>query len=245
MALPEADGPCTPWCTWDQVAACVQVDLSDITDPAQQDDLIAQAGEIMWNLSRRRYPGECTTTRSVCRECVCGQRRCCCVVRDRVDLGAVWPVGEILSVVIDGVEIDPVDYSVSGYRWLVNDAGDNWPHCSDLDSPDGFVVTYTYGALVPVGGQLAAAALAAEAASYCVTGECQIPQHVTTVAREGVTYTILDSLRIFTEGRTGVAVADMWLGSLEKGRAARAGIFDPLAGCTRLGRPQTGNAGVS
>lgn len=244
MPLP-AEGPCEPWCSWAQVMACG--DGLTETNPAAevQTSVIAQASEIIYNLSERRYPGECETTRSVCLRCRgCATSPCCCRPRERLDLGLDYVSG-VSEVVIDGEVLDPESYRVDSFRWLVRLDGETWPRCADLTEPDAFQVTWTYGRAIPIGGQLAAAALARELALPCVGGKCQIPQHVTSVTRDNVTYTILDSLRIFTEGRTGVGIADLWLGSLKVADHAPGGIFDPGAKCVELPELDTGTSDVT
>lgn len=245
MALPD-EGPCEPWCTWEDATRCTSIDLSSIDDEALQDDLLWQATEALWNLSERTYLGECTTTRTVCRSCSCMQTSCSCRDRGRdIDLGGLWFVSEVVSVTIDGDVLPATAYRVDDWRWLVRLDGQSWPTLANLDSADAFQVSYTYGRRVPRGGKRAAAVFVSELALACIgNAACQLPSRYRTVTgaqREGLSYTVIDSMKMLEDGKTGLFVVDQWV---QFDRYARhnppAGMVDPAVDGTYLAQLNTG-----
>lgn len=86
-------------------------------------------------------------------------------------------------------------------------------------------VEYIYGCEPPEDFQRAAAILAEEF-RLADSGDsaCRLPDRVTSITREGVTYSMLDPMELLTEGRTGIYEIDLLLRST--GRAsARAMVF--------------------
>jgi hypothetical protein len=76
----------------------------------------------------------------------------------------------------------------------------------------------------------AAATLAGEIGKRCVGDpSCRLPSRVTNIVREGVSFTVIDSLKMLDEGRTGVEVVDLWLTADKAGRKPRPGLFHPAA----------------
>lgn len=58
--------------------------------------------------------------------------------------------------------------------------------------------------------------------------DCQLPQRITSVSRQGVSYTILDSQEFIDDLRTGLYVVDMFLKSVNPDKArAKARVFTP------------------
>jgi hypothetical protein len=128
---------------------------------------------------------------NVCNGCV----ECCCNVcgifhRTRL---RGQPIRSVDGVWIDGVQLLPSNYlvldnSVLGFTQVeVCNA-----HC--------LVVTYTYGSGIPPGGRLAVLKLATELLNYSRGGECELPARVTSVSRQGLTWTLLDPQE-FLKGR--------------------------------------------
>lgn len=90
-------------------------------------------------------------------------------------------------------------------------------------------ITYTYGTPPPLAGRAAAKLLAIELVKMYEGDEtCALPQRVTSVARQGVVYTVLDSQEFIDELRTGVYAIDLFLKSANPDRArARSKVFSP------------------
>lgn len=225
-------GPCEPWTTWEDVEACNADALASV-NPAQQELAIDLASELLYNLSGRVYSGVCTTTRSLCLSCLhCLPARCGCVPWNGIDLGIAAPVWGVWDVIDDGVTLPTTAYEVHDHRYLVRLDGQLWPttgRSSSLTDPDHFRATWAYGRKVPLGGRYAAMLFAAEIAKLCTGQACAIPQRVTNVSREGMNFTILDSMTMIAEGRTGIALVDEWLVADRAGRKARPGWFSPMA----------------
>jgi len=126
----------------------------------------------------------------------------------------VWlpgPVDSIIEVVQDGAVVPPASYRVDDGRWLVRVDGDCWPDYADLDvdSGDGFFeVTYLRGAPVPAALQVAAGTLAGEWAKGCSGGTCRLPSRVATIARAGVTVSMVDVDVLLERGLTGLTEVD-------------------------------------
>lgn len=154
-------GPCSDWLTGEDVAACC--DSADVfaSDPTIFDTAVAQAQELLFQLSGRRFPGVCETTARPCRTgcgCpwqilsrghlvwnpnldggwACDGDTCGCRPLSRVLLSGY--VQEVIEVLIDGVTVDPATYRVDRHRWLVRvrdpaapDTALTWPGCQNLD----------------------------------------------------------------------------------------------------------------
>jgi hypothetical protein len=222
----DADGfPCADWTTVEEVQACPP---GDKLDPAVIEAQIPVASEVLFNLNKRRYPGECTTTQTLCSTCRC-RATCCCEPKEAVRLPGRYPALEVSSVIVDGVLLDPSAYILLNGRWLTRIDGGRWPRCNDVTDADSFEVEWVFGRAVTPGGRNAASKLVAEMGAACSNLDCQIPQRVTTIQREGVTYTIIDSFNMLTEGRTGVYEVDLWLIADQYGRTSIGGGVDPAA----------------
>lgn len=142
----------------------------------------------------------------------CGCRSNCA----HVPQSWVWlpgPVHSIDRVVIDGVVLDPSEYSVRKRRWLVRAQG-TWPQSQDLsaadDGPGAFSVYYLKGVEVPAAGKLAAGRLAVDYLRGMRGSACELPPHVASVARQGITIDF-DPRGYFENGLTGIDSVDQWV----------------------------------
>lgn len=92
----------------------------------------------------------------------------------------------------------------------------------------GIEVTYTYGVNVPVSGQRAARSMAKEFVKGWSGEECLLPDRVTNVSREGISFTIMDKQDFLDEGRTGVYEVDLFLRATNPDKARKpARVFSP------------------
>lgn len=143
------------------------------------------------------------------RNCSCGMDRCGC--RPKCEVWLPGPVDSVLEVIQDGVVVPPASYRVDNGRWLVRTDGDCWPDYADLDVDSGtgfFEVTYLRGTPVPLALQVAAGTLAGEWAKGCSGGTCRLPSRVTTIARAGVTVSMVDVDSLLDRGLTGLTEVD-------------------------------------
>jgi hypothetical protein len=133
------------------------------------------------------------------------------------------PVTKIHTVrTRDGRILDPGSYYLVDHSTLQASAGVPWTPCN-------VEVTYTYGSTVPTAGKMAARTLAIEFAKlWSGDDECMLPQRVTSVARQGVSYTLLDSQDFIDDMRTGVYAIDLFLKSVNPDKArAKSRVFSP------------------
>lgn len=122
----------------------------------------------------------------------------------------------------DGKILDPSSYYLVDHSTIQAATGVPWTPCN-------IEVTYSYGSEVPVAGKMAARTLAIEFAKlWAGDDDCILPQRVTSIARQGVTYTLLDSQDFIAELRTGVYAIDLFLKSANPdGARSKTRVFSP------------------
>ena len=92
----------------------------------------------------------------------------------------------------------------------------------------GLEVTYTYGVTVPVAGRRAARKLASELVAGWSGDECQLPDRVTSVSRQGFSFTVIDPQDFLDEGRTGIYEVDLFLRAANPDKARKpVRVFSP------------------
>ena len=123
---------------------------------------------------------------------------------------------------IAGKIIDPTKYYLVNHSMLLATPGANW-------TPSNVEVTYTYGTPPPTAGKAAARILAIELIKlYEGDDSCQLPQRVTSIARQGVTYTVLDNQEFIDELKTGLYAVDLFLKTANPDKArSRSKVFSP------------------
>lgn len=247
MAAPRQTA-CSNWATAD--------DLRGPCAGASPDDIelaLSAATSVLFALTRFRWPGACDDVVRPCGErrsaqrvtwgwntlgpeygwwCTCNRSaNCGCSTLSQIPLGA-YPIVDVTEVKIDGDIVDPVEYRVDDYRWLVGlDRLDNgqrrrWPCCQDIgassDEEDTFEVSFSYGVAPPPVAVTHAATLACELlTSQNPDADCRLPERVTSITRQGVSLAVIDPLTLFDDGRTGLPEVDLWLGSLNYGDKMR------------------------
>lgn len=145
------------------------------------------------------------------------------------------PVCSVEEVLIDGVIIDPATYRVDDFRKLVRVGDECWPRCNNLTLPDSeegtWSVTLTYGKPIPEIVRLAAAEFAGELIKGCMGGPCKLPQRLSTITRQGVTVSFLDSFDMLQGGLTGLYLVDLAIKTFNPSRLTRRpAIWSPDAG---------------
>lgn len=121
-----------------------------------------------------------------------------------------------------GQILDPSTYYLVDHSVLQASAGVPWTPCN-------VEVTYTYGFPVPIAGKMAARTLALEFAKlWAGDDDCALPQRVTSISRQGVSYTLLDSQDFIDDLRTGLYAVDLFLKTVNPDKArARSRVFSP------------------
>lgn len=164
--------------------------------------------------------------------CACfTSSECGCTDIPQLTLGRWW-VQSITEVKIDGVVLDPSAYRLDQSRKLVRVDGGTWPCCQNLllaDTEEGtFSVTFVSGKTPPPGAIVAAQKLACEIAKAYDGQDCELPERITSITREGVTMALIDPQEFIAEGRTGIYTVDLWLHSVNPNRIMKRGsVWSP------------------
>lgn len=120
-----------------------------------------------------------------------------------------------------GELITPDNYYLVDHSTIQAVQGVPWAPC-DIE------VTYTYGAQAPELGRQAAKYMAIQFIKLWSGDDCELPARVTSVSRQGVSYTVLDSQEFIQELRTGVYTVDLFLKSVNPdGARSKARVFTP------------------
>ena len=163
------------------------------------------------------------------RNCWCGSSACQCMPDCQVYLPG--PVASVTEVVVQGAVLDPSAYRVDDLHWLVRTDGECWPDCVDLNHDSGdtvFQVTYTRGQVVPNVVLTAAGTLACEWAKACTGATCRLPGRVTSIARQGVTVTMVDTDTLLNRGLTGIFEVDQVITAVNPQRLRqRLRVYSP------------------
>jgi hypothetical protein len=124
-----------------------------------------------------------------------------------------------------GRELDPSEYSLRNNSYLVRTNGIPWV----LDAIHELEIVYTHGTPPPAAGKRAAIRLANELIlSDKGSSLCALPERISTVARQGVTYTMLDPQEFISNGKVGIYEIDLFLAAVNPYRAKkRPKVFSP------------------
>jgi len=120
----------------------------------------------------------------------------------------------------DGIVLDPSAYYLVDHSTVQAATGIPWTPCN-------LEITYSYGTYAPTMGRMAARTLATEFVKlFEGSDDCALPQRVTSIARQGISYTLLDNQDFIEEMRTGIYVVDLFLKSTNPDKArAKARVF--------------------
>lgn len=125
------------------------------------------------------------------------------------------PVTSVIEVYVAGRKLNPneyllLDHSVLGFL------------TQDVCCAGCVTVRYRYGGNIPAAGKWAAVKLADELVeSLDPDGDCKLPARVTSVSRQGVSWTLLDQQDFLSDGRTGIYEVDLFLSTVNPGKAVR------------------------
>ena len=223
------------WCTVRDLGP--EYETSDYAAEA-----VKAASYLMWALSGRKYTGATTVTERYVRFAPLINTRLiqeAAIINSRINkaLSIVepWvsaetrirlrgqPVTEIVAVRnVNGGIVSPDSYYMVDHSTLQFAEG-------ALIVPADIEVTYSYGANPPTLGKMAARRVAIEFVKLWEGDEdCALPQRVTSVTRQGVTYTVLDSQDFLEEMRLGIYEVDLFLKTANPNRAQRRSkVFSP------------------
>ena len=239
-------------CSWEPDPACLTEEWNALA-PEEQERALMLATSSLQVLTLNRV-GACPITIRPCPT----EPRCGCDWNPHIRNG-LWfndcghgssctplseyaipgPVGYIESMKIDGADVDlwNGDWRLDDGHLLVwqGEGPSPLPETQDLDKPDTepgtWSITYSRSYPVLADGRLAVAQLALEFAKACKPkAKCSLPRGVTSVVRNGVSFTI--EAGMFPGGLTGLELADAFIikwapaGSPNKS----ATVFNPRRG---------------
>lgn len=133
------------------------------------------------------------------------------------------PVQEVHLVrsMYSGQIINPDAYYLAEHSEIRAYKGVPWP-------PGNLEVTYTFGAKVPTSGRMAAKLFAIELIKFWEGDDCALPDRVTSVSRQGVSYTILDNQDFLESMRTGIYAIDLFIKTANPVKALMPSkVFNP------------------
>lgn len=135
------------------------------------------------------------------------------------------PVRSVSSVTHLGRVLDPSEYSLRNNSYLVRQHALPWV----LDPVAELSVTYSYGTPPPAAGKRAAIRLANELIlSDMGDAACSLPERISSVARQGVSYTMFDPQEFIANGKVGIYEIDLFLAAVNPSKAKkRPKVFLP------------------
>jgi hypothetical protein len=134
------------------------------------------------------------------------------------------PVIELEDVKVGDRRLRLTEVAILDYSWLsLGDESNCWGSCEDV------TVTYSYGARPPALGRMAARELANQFIWYATSDDrCSIPERVTSISRQGVSWAMLDPQDFLDDGRTGIYQVDLFLKAVNpERRRMRSRVFTP------------------
>ena len=228
-------------------------ELGDLGYTEYAEEAAKVASNLLWAMSGRKYSGETTVTEKY--TCTLRNNRMGPSSRTNTPIlfaGDVYNIpsadfDEYSELIADGLSpdgriklrgrpvtkihtirnavgevLDSAGYYLVDHSTLHIRAGTPWTPCN-------VEITYSYGMPVPTAGKMAARKLALEFARLWSGDDgCELPQRVTSVSRQGVSYTILDNQDFIQELRTGLYEIDLFLKVVNPDNAKRkAKVFSP------------------
>lgn len=127
------------------------------------------------------------------------------------------PVYDVVEVLVDGVALVPEAYRVDTPNRLVRTDGECWMDCQDMAAPPSeegtFAVTYRWGLPLDDAAIAAVSELTCHYLKGCNPGGCgcKTSRNLTRISRQGIDIEMPDPTQFYSEGRTGLPLADAWL----------------------------------
>ncbi|MEU7093031.1 hypothetical protein [Kitasatospora aureofaciens] len=151
---------------------------------------------------------------------VCGCRSGCSC-SELCEVRLVGPVYDVVSVQEGEVTLPPSAYRVDNGSLLVRTDGACWPSCQDLAARCGtdgtLCVTYRTGLPLDESAIAAVSELTCHYLKGCGSGDscgCKTNPNLLRMRRQGVDIELGHPALIYSEGRTGLPLADAWLSAV-------------------------------
>lgn len=207
---------CLPdlWIDPQSLADDLQIDLDEA------EAAVEEASWMLWSLTYQRYSSKWIARRDSYR------------LRPGVSEFVLHfgPVAKVFSVKVinlaDGTEQPMSFVNLLGGLIRINDIG---PLCHPCNYGSDRIVQVEYLTKpnIPSGAVRVAKRLSKELyLSSIGSGDCTLPERVTSVNRQGVSWTLLDPMTFMQEGLIGVGPIDQWLVSVNRRGVIR--VIDPL-----------------
>lgn len=135
------------------------------------------------------------------------------------------PALKINSISINGIILDSSKYQLRNNSFIVQTNLMAW----NLSPVNEICVDYDYGLNPPAMGKLACTLLANELIkSYTMPSQCKLPERVTSVSRQSVSFSILDPHTFLNEGKLGIYLVDAFITTANPNRAKKQSkVFSP------------------
>lgn len=212
-------------------------ELGDYADSEYAYEACKMASYLMWALSGRKFSGLNTVTehyapltRTVDNTEFFIQSQVPWAVNSALPFSDTVPIDDLHMRGLPVQSITSISYAdgtvVGPDRYVLLDK--RWIHFKDnVTRPVN--ITYTFGVAPPTAGRMAARYLAEQfAKQWAGDAECELPDRVTSVTRQGVSFTVLDNQEFIQDLRTGVYSVDLFLKSVNPDTArARSKVFSP------------------
>lgn len=209
-------------------------DTNDPTGPHTVKAIDA-ASWLLYKLTAEKYPGRQRTT-----ECYSNRNTTTMPATPVVVGGQIYnilspgsrklqlrqkPAMKIHSVSINGTVLDPNSYQLRNNAFLVKTDLTYW----NFSPTSEICVDYEYGLNPPAAGKQAALILANEFINYHMhPSQCKLPERVTSVSRQQVSFSVLDPQTFLNEGKVGIYAVDLFITTANPGRAKKQPkIFSP------------------
>ena len=234
-ALDNDGGVCVPWVSLEDVCG----DQTSTRERQLLQSAINVATRWLNDATGRRWNGPCTTFVRPLLSVDCGVG-----YTGSIDL-SLWlkpPMRRIIDLRVDGEPIDTTWVYLAGNKLHASHGyGDEdslmipWP-TQNTDRPPGGIdtwdLTVEHGAGPPEPLREAASRLATEIVKQCCGQECDLPDNVSSISRDGVTITFNPP----APGRTGIPFIDAQIGLYGvEGLAQRRRMFDPAGPRAQIG----------
>lgn len=224
------------WVTPDELS-------DDIADLPEAQIACEAASQLLWSLSGRKFNGVTTTTE---RYCLAPAPSGLIILGSHAGLLATTNAEVITTSVIRPEDLKRSRISLRGKS--VRRIVDIYTEEGERVNPDRYTlwdssfvefsaritsdlyITYEYGGTIPALGRMAAKTLATQF-TYLWSGredECTLPDRVTNVTRQDVSWVLLDQQDFISELRTGVYAVDLFLKSVNPyGARLKSKVFSP------------------
>lgn len=201
-------------------------------DPDLAEEAAISATWALWKLSGERFHGpQCWIEdyRTI--------RGYCHIQLDQ------WPVGEVVSV--SRIDLCANTVGITGVGEVVENwcdkgnglvkvcCGNSFGACGCSSNGSVVRVHYKTANNLPPGADRAVFRLAQEYVKACLGQACALPERVTSINRQGASWTILDPQDFLQDGLTGIGPIDQWLAQVGT-KKTWAKFTDPLKSVPRV-----------